>query len=135
MKFFKIARLFCMAALLAACASPTIEQQAATADFGPAPANPQQVVQAYFSKNVYNPASLQVKSVSMPYKGYAYDPAFIPRGQNFGWGVKALVKATDHGGYAMGWKQYVLFYRNGTVLNAFEIIPPQLAEAYVRPVQ
>jgi hypothetical protein len=135
MKSLSFVWLFLAAILLSGCAAPTLQQRAAKADFGPPPANALQVVRAYFSKTTYNPASLQIQSVGQPYKGYAYDPAFIPKGQNFGWGIKAAVKATDHGGYALGWKQYVLFVRNGTVFNAFEVIPPQTAEGFVQPVQ
>ena len=83
---------------------------------------------------MYDPSSLVIQSAGQPYKAYSYDPAFIPQGQNFGWGIKTTVSAKDKGGYPIGPKNYVLFYRNGTVYNAFEIIPPQIADGYVRPM-
>jgi len=120
---------------VAGCATTeSLSQQAAKADFGPAPANPRQLVGTYFAKDAYQPGSLQISAVGQPYKAYVYDPAYVPKGQNFGWGVTATVSGKDHGGYPLGPTNYVLFVRNGVVLNSYEVLAPQTAANWVRPI-
>jgi hypothetical protein len=118
MKFYNLVRgAICAVALtgVSGCATVTAPStdQLARADYGPYPANYEEIVHAYFVSSLKDPSSLQLDTIPVPTKAWYVSTAHTS------YGYKTCVRynaRNSYGGY-VGYKYIYFLIKNGVVIE------------------
>lgn len=90
------------------------QQNLATADFGPSPANAEEKTREYFNSALKDPESARIKFVGL-HKAFSIDGLIIGGAKHYGWVQVVEVNAKNsYGGYT-GSKLYYIFFEGGSV--------------------
>lgn len=95
--------------LLSACVSSLTPEEEATADFGPYPADYQQIIANYQEATYEAPSSIRMRYLGVP----VHDA----RGPVNGWGICLLVNAKNSNGGYIGNRLVAVFIRDSKVLG------------------
>jgi len=111
------------AAMLSGCASEGLKKEAASFNFGTAPASDQVAasVPAFFNNVLIDPFSAHYQ-YSAPYKAWLKAGLIQGGGVAWeGWAVDVAVNAKNRMGGYTGWQPYHVAFSNGVPVNAYPV--------------
>lgn len=119
--FMRLLGLTTMLAICFGCAGvlrqPPTQEQAAAADYGPAPETYKAQADAYFNENLFDPFSAQIEYSAIEKGWWYFQPNLGVARLKFGWVLHAKVNAKNRMGGYVGWKAYKFCFRGEKLEN------------------
>ena len=108
--------------LFAGCASVPTKEEIATADYGPEPKNPKEVVQKFINETFKDPYSVRDLTVATPQKYWIGSSPLFGVEKAFGWLIAFECNAKNSYGAYSGKERFYLFIAKGRVEDITELI-------------